>query len=73
MIVRMYPPYYARRDPDATWSIVDIRTGMIVVIAETVLLQHLDEATIMDIIDVLRERDSTSGWTTSPLRNRELR
>ncbi|TDW35761.1 hypothetical protein EV128_102306 [Rhizobium azibense] len=73
MIMRRSPPYYARRDPDSTWSIVDMRTGKIVVVAETLPLKHLNKATIVEIVDALRETDLTSGWRTSPLRNRELR
>ncbi len=73
MIIQVRAPYFARRDPDATWSIVDMRTGQIVVIAETMPLtiKHLEEDTIMEILDALCARDLTSGWATSPLRDRD--
>ncbi|TCU35469.1 hypothetical protein EV129_10959 [Rhizobium azibense] len=73
MIIRVCAPYCAKRGRDATWSIVDMRTGEIVVIAESTLpLRHLEESTIMGIMDALRERDLTSTWATSPLRGGEL-
>ncbi|SCW72946.1 hypothetical protein SAMN02927900_04226 [Rhizobium mongolense subsp. loessense] len=74
MIIRVCAPYFAKRGRDATWSIVDMRTREIVLIAESTLpLQHLEESTMMEIMDALRERDLTSTWATSPLQGRDLR
>ncbi|SCW72956.1 hypothetical protein SAMN02927900_04228 [Rhizobium mongolense subsp. loessense] len=55
------PHYYARRDGDGSWSIVNTQTQKVAVIAEILPLRRLDESTAMEIIDALRERHSASG------------
>ncbi|MHC2298126.1 hypothetical protein [Rhizobium mongolense] len=58
--------YYAKRDGDGSWSIVYTQTRKVAVIAETLPLRHLDEASAMEIIDALRGRHSASeGPATS--------
>lgn len=59
--MRTRPQYYARRDGDGSWSIVDTQTHKVAVIAETLPLRRLDELTAMEIIDALRKRHSASG------------
>ncbi|WP_455873747.1 hypothetical protein [Rhizobium yanglingense] len=54
------PQYYARRDGDGSWSIIDTQTHKVAVIADTVPLTRLDEATALGIIDELRRRHSAS-------------
>lgn len=61
MNMRIRPQYYARRDGDGSWSIVDTQTHKVAVIAETLPLRRLDESTAMEIIDALRKRHSASG------------
>ncbi|OWK24911.1 hypothetical protein AJ87_16250 [Rhizobium yanglingense] len=58
MNMRIRPQYYARRDGDGSWSIVDTQTHKVAVIAETLPLRRLDESTAMEIIDALRKRHS---------------
>ncbi|ULJ76446.1 hypothetical protein [Rhizobium gallicum] len=60
MIVRISPQYYARRDEDGSRSIVDTETRKVAVIAETLLLERLDEATAMEIVDAVRKRHLAS-------------
>ncbi|TCU24629.1 hypothetical protein EV130_106222 [Rhizobium azibense] len=70
MNTRTFPHYYARRDGDGTWSIVDTRTHQVAVIAETLPLKRLDEATAMEIIDALKRhpasRDSAESDAREP-------
>ncbi|TDW35762.1 hypothetical protein EV128_102307 [Rhizobium azibense] len=62
--------YYARRDGDGSWSIVHTQTHKVAVIAETLPLKRLDEATAMEIIDALSERCLASEAPgTSPERH----
>ncbi|MFA1621679.1 hypothetical protein ACDY96_02320 [Rhizobium mongolense] len=61
MNMRIRPQYYARRDGDGSWSIVDTQTHKVAVIAETLPLRRLDELTAMEIIDALRKRHWASG------------
>lgn len=61
----MYTQYHARRDEDGTWSIVDVRTGKIAVIAEAMTLKHLDETTAMEIMDALHPRKQSPQFARS--------
>lgn len=40
---------------DGTWSIVDVRTGKIAVVADTLALKRLDETAAMEIMDALHQ------------------
>ncbi|MBB4277934.1 hypothetical protein [Rhizobium mongolense] len=59
MTIRIGPQYYARRDGDGSWSIVDTQTHKVAVIAETVPLRRLDESTAMEIIDALKTHSAS--------------